>query len=185
MSGREKRRRGCYVPGWRGVKFGRDRGSWRNRILILLLFLIEIWPRYSEMSFSWRSRICFFSEVDKTTEYVLGRNEIGGVSLPTQLEYTLIYTATKFGMVNRVKKGGWECIPHPHQPGLTFISWWNVRQKIGHCHSVCTLWVKQSVLPVLFYARSLCLIIRWVVVPCFPNRISSGIEPIFEKSLFF
>jgi hypothetical protein len=28
--------------------------------------------------------------------------------------------------------------PHPHQPGLIFPSE-NVRQKSGHCHSVCTV----------------------------------------------
>ena len=48
------------------------------------------------------------------------------------------YTATLYVMVN-VVKGGLACtpFPHPHQPGLIFLSWWNIRQKAA----VATLYV--------------------------------------------
>ncbi len=60
-----------------------------------------------------------------TTEYIKGRDEIGGVYLSAFSAGT--YTATLYMMVNRVKGGG--RAPHPHQPRLIFPSWWDVRQK--------------------------------------------------------
>ncbi len=38
------------------------------------------------------------------------------------------YPATLYLMVYIVKRG-WACTPYPHQPGLIFPSWWNLRQK--------------------------------------------------------
>ncbi len=34
---------------------------------------------------------------------------------------------------------GWACTPHPHQPGASLPSWWNVRQKAAVA-TLCTLW---------------------------------------------
>ncbi len=55
-----------------------------------------------------------------------GRVEIWGLYLPSQLERTVHHNFVRDG---RYSERGWACIPHPHQPGLIFPSWWNVRQK--------------------------------------------------------
>ncbi len=47
------------------------------------------------------------------------------------------YTATLYvviewkgvGVHPSLSERGWACTPHPHQPGLIFPSWWNIRQK--------------------------------------------------------
>ncbi len=67
-----------------------------------------------------------FYDVDMTTEYILyrGRDEVGGVDLPSQLERTLQHGG-------KCSERGWACTPHHHQPGLIFPSWCNVRQKVA------------------------------------------------------
>ncbi len=47
------------------------------------------------------------------------------------------YTTTLYVMVYILKGGVWSCNPHPHQLGLIFPSWWNVRRKV----CVATLWL--------------------------------------------
>ncbi len=49
-------------------------------------------------------------------------------------------TAILYVRVTRVKGGG-HAPPHPHQPGLIFPSWWNIRQK----SAIATLCVQYSV----------------------------------------
>ncbi len=39
------------------------------------------------------------------------------------------YLKKNFVRDGRYIERGWACTPHPHQPGIIFPSWWNVRQK--------------------------------------------------------
>jgi hypothetical protein len=41
-----------------------------------------------------------------------------------------VNTTTLYVMADQAKGGG-ACTPHPHQPGLTFPSRWNVRHKMA------------------------------------------------------
>jgi hypothetical protein len=62
-----------------------------------------------------------------------GRVEIEGVYLPSQLgAYTTTLYVIGGHAVDIVKWGGRRaCTPQPHQAGLIFPSWWNIRQKLG------------------------------------------------------
>ncbi len=53
--------------------------------------------------------------------------------MPSQLEPSFIHGWSVY-TETYVRDGKWSergraCTPHPHQPGITFPSWWNVRQK--------------------------------------------------------
>ncbi len=63
-----------------------------------------------------------------------GRVEIGGVSLP--LSWSVQHNFVRDGRYSE------RSTPHPHQAGLIFPSWWNIRQKSGHCHSVFSVFKK-------------------------------------------
>jgi hypothetical protein len=51
-----------------------------------------------------------------------------------------MYTTTLYVLVDIVKGGGCGVDPQPHQPGLIFPSWWNVRQKVAVA-TLCALWI--------------------------------------------
>jgi hypothetical protein len=75
---------------------------------------------------------------------------------------------------DKCSERGWACTPHPHQHGLFFPSWWNIRLKAA----VATLYVLWAVDPLEVHSRQF----AYTCVICTLSTALTQFSPCFQLS---